>query len=213
MVGRLLQVNGIRTTVLEHNPDVVDIVRKLGLKAWYGDASRLDLLHSAGAERAKVMILAIDDSAKIVEIAETVTKHFPHLKLICRSKERDDGYALLNMGIKRVHRETFGTSMEMGFEAMRLMGVRGHHAHRAVHAFRTHNEAAFRELAAHYGDRKTFMDKLRGKIQEADALLKGDGRVNTEVDAAWDNSALREGMQASVRAREALARPEADSSV
>jgi monovalent cation:proton antiporter-2 (CPA2) family protein len=205
MVGRLLQVNGIRTTVLEHNPEVVDVVRKLGLKAWYGDASRLDLLHSAGAERAKLMILAIDDGAKTLEIVETARKHFPHLKLICRSRERDDGYALLNAGVEHVFRETFGTAMDMGFQAMRTMGLRGHHAHRAVHAFRTHNEAAFRELAAHWGDRKTFMDKLRGKIREADLLLRGDGRVNTEVDAAWDNTALREGMQAAMRAREAQA--------
>jgi voltage-gated potassium channel Kch len=205
MVGRLLQVNGIRATVLEHNPEVVDAVRKLGLKAWYGDASRLDLLHSAGAERAKLMILAIDDAAKTLEIAETVRKHFPHLKLICRSRERDDGYALLNMGIEHVFRETFGSAMDMGFQAMRMVGVRGHHAHRAVHAFRTHNEAAFRELAAHWGDRKTFMDKLRGKIAEADSLLRVDGRVNTEVEAAWDNTALREGMQAAMRAREAQA--------
>lgn len=213
MVGRLLQVNGIRTTVLEHNPEVVDVVRKLGLKAWYGDASRLDLLHSAGAERAKVMVLAIDDPAKTLEIAELAGKHFPHLKLICRAKEREDGYGLLNMGIRSVHRETFGTSMDMGFEAMRLMGVRGHHAHRAVHAFRTHNESAFRELAVHWGDRKTFLAKLRGKIQEADDLLRTDGRVNTEVDAAWDNTALRVGMQAALRAREAQARDDADSPV
>ena len=212
MVGRLLQVNGISTTVLEHNPEVVDVVRKLGLKAWYGDASRLDLLHSAGAERAKVMVLAIDDAAKTLEIVETVRKHFPHLKLIVRAREREDGYALVNMGIKSVHRETFGTSLEMGFEAMRMLGVRGHHAHRAVHAFRTHNEEAFRDLAAHWGDRKTFMAMLRGKIQEADALLKHDGRVNTEVDAAWDNTALREGMQAALRAREAKARLEAPES-
>lgn len=209
MIGRLLQVNGIRTTVLEHNPEVVDVVRKLGLKAWYGDASRLDLLHSAGAERAKVMILAIDDADKTMEITGTVRKHFPHLKLIVRTQERAEAYALLNMGIDNVHRETFGTSMDMGFEAMRMLGVRGHHAHRAVHAFKTHNEAAFRDLAKHWGDRKTFMAMLRGKIEEADALLKHDGRVNTEIDAAWDNTALREGMQAAIRAREAKARLDA----
>jgi CPA2 family monovalent cation:H+ antiporter-2 len=213
MIGRLLQVNGIRTTVLEHNPEVVDVVRKLGLKAWYGDASRLDLLHSAGAEHAKLMILAIDDGAKTLEIAATARKHFPHLKLICRSREREDGYALLNMGVEHVFRETFGTAMDMGFQAMRTMGLRGHHAQRAVHAFRAHNEAAFRELSSHWADRKTFMDKLRGKIQEADALLRADGRVNTEVDAAWDNTALREGMQAALRAREAKAPIQARAAV
>ena len=211
MIGRLLQVNGIKTTVLDHNPEVVDVVRKLGLMAYYGDASRLDLLHSAGAERAKLMILAIDDGVKAIEIAATVRKHFPHLELICRSRERDDGYALLNMGVTHVFRETFGTAMDMGFQAMRIMGLRGHHAHRAVYAFRAHNETAFRDLAKHWGDRKTFLAKLRGKIEEADSVLRSAGRVNTEVDAAWDNTSLREGMRAVIAERES--RPAGESSL
>ena len=72
----------------------------------------------------------------------------------------------------------------------------------AAECNRSHNEAAFRDLAKHWGDRKTFMAKLRGKIQEADSVLRHDGRVNTEVDAAWDNSTLREGMRSVIAARE-----------
>jgi monovalent cation:proton antiporter-2 (CPA2) family protein len=212
MIGRLLQVNGIPTTVLDHNPEVVESVRKLGLKAYYGDASRLDLLHAAGAERAKLMVLAAGDPAKTLEIAAIVRKHFPAIELICRARKRDDGYGLLKMGIHHVYRETFGTAMDMGFQALRVMGVRGHHAHRAVYAFRTHNETAFRDLAKHWGDSKTFLDKLRGKIQEADSLLRADGRVNTEVDAAWDNTALREGMRDLMREQAAEAsRPRPES--
>jgi monovalent cation:H+ antiporter-2, CPA2 family len=199
MIGRLLQVNGVKTTVLDHDPEVVDSVRKLGLRAYYGDASRLDLLHSAGAGKAKLMILALDDPAKTLEIAATVRRHFPHLELLCRARTRDDGYALVNMGIRHVFRETFGTSMDIGFEALRQAGVGGHRAHRAVQAFRAHNEAAFRELAAHWNDRKTFLEKLRGKIREADALLRTDGRINSDVDAAWENSGLRSGMEEAVR--------------
>lgn len=203
MIGRLLQVNGVETTVLDHDPETVDAVRKLGLKAYYGDASRLDLLHSAGAEKAKLMILALDDPAKTLEIAATVRRHFPHLKLLCRARERDDGYALINMGVPHVFRETFGTSMDMAFEALRQAGMGGHRAHRAVQAFRAHNEAAFRELAGHWGDRKTFLEKLRGKIREADTLLRTDGRINSEVDAAWENSGLRAGMGEAARERAA----------
>ena len=207
MVGRMLQVNGIKTTVLDHDPGVVDSVRKLGLQAYYGDASRLDLLHSAGAEKAKLMILALDDPGKTLEIAATVRRHFPRLKLLCRARTREDGYALLNMGVEHVFRETFGTSMDLGFEALRQAGMGAHRAHRAMQAFRAHNEAAFRELAAHWGDRKTFLEKLRGKIREADALLRGDGLINSEVDAAWENSGLRAGMEEATRERAARETP------
>ncbi|MDB5050949.1 MAG: kefC [Fibrobacteres bacterium] len=206
MIGRLLQVNGIRTTVLENNHEVVEVVRKLGLKAWYGDASRLDLLHSAGAANAKIFILAIDDQEKTIEIAATVREHFPHLELLCRAKDRNDGYGLINMGVKNVYRETMGTSMDMGFDALRMMGMRAYHANRAVHAFRIHNNGAFRDLAGHWSDRKNFLTLLRGKIEEADTLLRNGGQVNTEVDAAWDNTSLREGM------REAASLPPGDQS-
>ncbi|HKP96857.1 MAG TPA: monovalent cation:proton antiporter-2 (CPA2) family protein [Fibrobacteria bacterium] len=195
VIGRLLQVNGIRTTVMDHNHEVVEVVRKLGLKAYYGDASRLDLLYAAGAGKAKVFILAIDDPDKTLEIAAAVRQHFPHLALLCRAKGRNDGYGLINMGVKYVYRETMGTSMDMGMDALRLTGMRAFHANRAVHAFRSHNDGAFRDLAKHWSDRKNFLALLRGKIEEADSLLRNGGQVNSEVDAAWDNSNLREGMR------------------
>ncbi|MDB5106173.1 MAG: potassium efflux system protein [Fibrobacteres bacterium] len=195
MIGRLLEINKVRTTVLDHDSEVVDVVRKLGLRAYYGDASRLDLLHAAGAAKAKVFILAIDDPVKTIEIAETVRKHFPHLEILCRASDRNDGYGLVNLGFQYVFRETMGTSLDMAFQALRLVGVRGHHAHRVVQAFRTYNEAAFRDMAKHWGDRKTFMEQMRGKIREGENLFKEGGITQSEVDAAWDNTALREGMR------------------
>jgi CPA2 family monovalent cation:H+ antiporter-2 len=199
MISRVLEINGVRTTVLDHNAEVVDVVRKLGLRAYYGDASRLDLLHSAGAAKAKVFIVAIDDPGKAVEIAEAVRKHFPHLEILCRAKERDDGYIMLNKGFQYVYRETMGTSLDMAFQALRLAGFRGHHAHRVVEAFRVYNETAFRDLAKHWGNRKTFMEQMRGKIRQGETELKEGGLTNAEVDAAWDNATLREGMREVMR--------------
>lgn len=199
MIGRVLEINGVRTTVLDHNAEVVEVVRKLGLRAYYGDASRLDLLHSAGADKAKVFIVAIDEPAKAIAIAEAVRRHFPHLEILCRAKERDDGYILVNKGFQYVFRETMGTSLDMAFQALRLTGFRGHHAHRVVEAFRVYNEAAFRDLAKHWGNRKTFMEQMRGKILQGETDLKEGGLTNAEVDAAWDNTTLREGMLEGMR--------------
>ena len=192
MIGRLLRANGIKTTVLDLNPDLVDVVRKVGLKAHYGDASRLDLLHAAGAEKAEVLILALDNPAKTVEIAQTARRHFPHLKVLARVRDRDDGYGLVNLGFEHVYRETFGTALDMGFEALRQMGFRGHQAYRAVQSFRQINEKAFRELARHWGDEKVFLSMLRQKIGEAEDSLRDSGLLVQSVDHAWDNTPLRE---------------------
>jgi monovalent cation:proton antiporter-2 (CPA2) family protein len=196
MIGRLLRANGVRTTVLDHNPDVVEAVRKLGLKAWYGDASRLDLLHAAGAEKARVLILALDDAEKSVEIAEAAKRHFPHLEILARAAGRKDGYKLLNLGVGHTFRETQGTAMDMGFQALRTLGVRALHAHRAVLTFKEHNEKAFREMAGHTGDEKSYIDKVRAKIAEAEDLLKDAGTPGQHVDLAWNNEELREAARA-----------------
>ncbi|MEO6097046.1 MAG: NAD-binding protein, partial [Fibrobacteria bacterium] len=145
--------------------------------------------------KAKVFIVAIDDPAKSVAIAETVRKHFPHLEILCRAKDREDGYKLVNLGFQYVYRETMGTSLDMSTQALRLVGFRGHHAHRVVNAFRIYNESAFRDMAKHWHDRKTFIEQMRGKIREGETLLKEGGLTTAEVDAAWDNTSLREGMR------------------
>lgn len=196
LIGRLLRANGIKTTVLELNPDVVDSVRKLGLEAYYGDASRLDLLHAAGAEKARLLVLAIDNPEKTLEIAETVKKHFPHLPILARATGRKDAYALVNLGLPHVFRETFGTALDMGYRALRHMGMRGLQAHRAVRAFEDHNERAFRELARLDGDDKAFVSALRAKIGEAEDLLKDSRMPGQHLDLAWDNEPLREAARA-----------------
>ena len=192
MIGRLLRANHMKTTVLDLNPDVVDSVRKLGLEAYYGDASRLDLLHAAGAGRARLLILAIDDPAKTLEIVETARKHFPHLEIMARASGRQNAYALVNLGVRHTFRETFGTAMDMGFQALRILGMRGLQAHRSMLAFKEHNEKAFRELARHSGDEKTYLSAMRAKIAEAEDLLKDSRAPALHVDRAWDNEPLRQ---------------------
>jgi monovalent cation:proton antiporter-2 (CPA2) family protein len=200
-VGRLLRANGIRATVLDLNPDLVDAVRKLGLEAYYGDASRLDLLHAAGAEKARLMVVAIDDADKTLEIVDTARKHFPRLELIVRAQGRREAYALVNQGLPHVYRETLGTAMDMGCRALRILGRRGHQAHRATLAFKEHNERAFRELARHYGDDKAYTSLLKEKILEAEELLKAAGAPGQHLDSAWDNTPLREAARAGILKR------------
>jgi monovalent cation:proton antiporter-2 (CPA2) family protein len=191
IIGRFLQANGVPTTVLDVNTELVEGVRKVGLRAWYGDASRLDMLRAAGAENAELLIITISDTEKIRMIGELARKHFPHLKIMVRSRKRVDAYELINAGFDHVYRETLGTSMDMGADALHMLGFRAYHARRAALAFRKHNEQAMRDLAKHWGSQNYFA-MLRAKIEEAETLVRNGSSLRDQVDAAWDNEALRE---------------------
>ena len=88
VVARMLHAQGIGTTVLDHDPDQIELIRKYGYKVYYGDAARIDMLRTEGAERAKLFILAIDDEEVAVESTKTVKQHFPHLKVLARARNR-----------------------------------------------------------------------------------------------------------------------------
>lgn len=191
IIGRFLQANGVPLTVLDTDAELIDGVRRVGLKAYYGDASRLDTLRAAGADKARLLILTLADAEKAKEIGEMVKKHFPHLEIMARSKSRTDAYELINAGFDRVYRETLGTSMDMGAEALHLLGFRAYQARRAADAFKRMNEVSVRELAPHWG-KQNYFEMLRAKINEAESRMQGHGLSGGGVDRAWDNEALRE---------------------
>lgn len=196
MVGRLLRSHGIPTKVLDLNPNTVSSMRRLGLEAWYGDAGRLDLLEAAGAAKAKVLVIAIDDPEKTLALADLVKMHYPHLKIVARARGRDDAYGLLKRGIDDVHRETFATSLDMAESTLTRLGWSPHRAHRAVRAFRRLNERDMRSLAAHWGDEKNYFRRLREAIdQEAGRFAEAED-LSLEVNRAWDNSSLRAEVEA-----------------
>jgi voltage-gated potassium channel Kch len=113
----------------------VELVRKLGVKVFYGDASRAEMLHAAGAATAKLIIIAIEDEEKSLVIAEIVQKHFPHLEILARAKGRDHAYRLLHQGVKHIFRETLGSSLDMSVAELRMLGVRAYEAQQAANEF------------------------------------------------------------------------------
>lgn len=192
-VGRLLKANGIGTTVLDFDSDRVDVLRKLGLKVYYGDASRHELLHAAGAEKAKIIIVAFEDPEKNLALVHTVQKHFPHLKIVVRAVDRGDANKLINSGINDVYRETVDTSLRLGIDVMRLLGVRAHRAHRAAQTFLKHDENALRDLAKLHKDRKEYLNAAREYIAELEEIIRADkAEPDLERDAGWDAESLRE---------------------
>jgi CPA2 family monovalent cation:H+ antiporter-2/glutathione-regulated potassium-efflux system protein KefB len=193
IAGRFLKANGIRTTVLEIDSDRVEVLRKLGLKVYYGDATREDLLKSAGANDAKLIIIALDSPEKCLELVETVKKHFPHLHIMVRAQDRTDAYELMDSGVLNLYRETFESSLRMGVDALKLLGRRSYQAHRAMHIFRKHDNRALKHLAALRGDRKQYINHAREKILELEKFIEADMQDRSlDYDAGWDADSLKE---------------------
>jgi len=192
VVGRLLIANGYQITVLEHSPAQIELLRRFGWKVFYGDASRFDLLHAAGAEQSKLLVVVIDDPEKILEIIDLAHKHFPHLKILARAIDRRHAYELIRHGVDVLQRETFDSALTMGVDALKLLGVRSYKAHRAAQTFRHHDEAALQDIAAMKGDDTAIMARSRQLASDLEQLLQADAQdINLDIDRAWDVSDLR----------------------
>lgn len=121
VVGRLLLARGIRFTALDADAGQVETVRKFGFKVFYGDAAHLDLLHAAQVGEAKVFVLAIDDVEASLRTAELVKKHFPHVQIVARARNRFHASRLMDMGIERQIREALPSSLEMARWTLELL--------------------------------------------------------------------------------------------
>lgn len=196
IVGRLLQANGVGATILDLDADNVDLLRRLGFKVFYGDASRQDLLLVAGAAHAKLIILAIDDTEKTLGMVQCIQKNFPHLTILVRANGRSDAYKLFEAGVRYVYRETFDTSLRVGVEALQQLGFRSYQAHRTSRMFRRKDEHDLRELAAIHHDRKTYLSSARRRIQDLEEILMSELQGAEENrDVGWDTTSLREDFQ------------------
>lgn len=193
IAGRLLGASGIRSTILEYDSDQVEMLRRMGQKVFYGDATRHDLLHSAGAARAKLLIIAIDEQEKRLELVHSAKKHFPNLTILARASNRTDAYELLDAGVEHVYRETFDTSLRAGMDALRLLGFRAHRAHRLARAFHRHDEHNMREMANMRHNEKDWLRVVRQRVKELERVMQADvADRDLSVDAAWDVESLRD---------------------
>jgi len=183
----------VGTTVLEMDSDRVDLLRKLGLRVFYGDATRHDLLRAAGAAEATLLILALDDPIKVREMVDTARTHFPKLTILARASGRQDAYELIDSGLVNVFRDTLESSLQMGVRALRLLGFRAYQAQRAALTFRHHDELALRELAMMRHDQPRYLDTARRRIEDLEQMMLGDlADKGDHRDADWDTNSLRD---------------------
>jgi len=187
IVGRMLLANGARATVLDHDPDNIELVARFGYKVFYGDATRLDLLHAAGAAHARLLVVAIDqfeDSLKLVDLART---HFPHLKLVVRARNVRHWLELAARGIDTAERETFESALRSGRQALVQLGVPPYEARQIADTFRRQNLATLQAMRPHFKDQEQLVAVARSGLDELEENLRRDREARGDtVRQEWD---------------------------
>jgi monovalent cation:H+ antiporter-2, CPA2 family len=191
-IGRFLRANNVQATYLDIDSDTVEVLRKMGFKVFYGDASRHELLEAAGAGEAKIIVIAIDDAERRLELIETVKKHFPHLHILVRAANRYDAYDQMNAGMLHVYRETLDTSLRLGVDALTILGHRAYTARRLARLFLKQDEKNLKKLAA-IRNEDEYIFESRKLIEEIELIIQTDRQdFASGPDGAWDAESLRQ---------------------
>ena len=180
IVTRLLQAHDVAATIIDHDPDHVERVRRFGFKSYYGDAARIELLEAAGLARARVLVLAIDDRPALNRIAAEVRERYPGVTIVARAWDMPHVFELMDAGAHYAQRETFDDALATGVTTLRALGFGARVALRAAQAFRRHDEAALASLyAVHKDEGDLITETLRARA-EIEELLR--------VDRSWKRS-------------------------
>ncbi len=169
IVGRLLMANRIGVTVLDHDPDQIDLLREFGLKVFYGDATRIDLLVAAGLSKAKLLVVAVDDVDNSLALVDAVRRRFPQMTILARARNVTHVYELTKRGVTLVERETFESALKLGVNVLRQLGFGAERAQQAGAIFRTHNLATLRAVYPHYTNQDKVVSmtvKARVELEE-----------------------------------------------
>jgi len=191
-VGRFLRANNVNATILDNDSDRVILLRKMGFNVHFGDAARLDLLEAAGIAKAKIFISAIDSQEKTMEIAELIRKHYPHVKLFLRVKNRFNAYDFMEKDHKNIYRDSLHTSINMGVDVLAELGQRRYTASRKALDFIKYDQRAMENLVKNRSNLNDYILRVREEIAEQERLLQEDSVfVENQLDNAWDNTPLK----------------------
>lgn len=174
IAGRLLQANGLRISIMDTSLTQIEILRRFDQRVNFGDATRLDLLRAAGAETAKILIVAIDEREQISNLVETARTSFPHLVILSRAWDRRHAYELLRLGADHVESETYESSLSIGKEALIRFGFRAHRAHRSAALFRMHDRSLFGRSRPSSADENGFLQASKAAASTLAQLLAAD---------------------------------------
>ena len=182
IMGRLLHAQGYEITVLDHSPSQIELLRRFGNTVFYGDAARQELLEAAGAHTAQMLVIAIDNPDKTIEIIKLAHKNYPQLKIVARAIDRRHAYQLLNLKVDAFNRETVDSAINLAVEALELLGNTKQDAERAGKLFRDHDRAAVLQLAALWGDDASYGVAVRQRMEDLKQVLQQDKQAQSNLN-------------------------------
>lgn len=178
MVNRMLRAGGIETTVVDYSSSQLEMLRAFGLRVFYGDGTRPDLLKAAHIEDVKLVVIAIDDKEKITELARHIINHYPSVHVLARATDRTHVYDLWSVGCRDIIRETYDSSLRMGRAAFDALGYDVCEAQTLANEFEHMDRQSMVELASVYdinvpiGENKAYIEKVRSMLTEWEQQLR-----------------------------------------
>ncbi|MFC1236915.1 glutathione-regulated potassium-efflux system protein KefB [Vibrio sp. F74] len=185
VVGRLMYANKIRITVLESDASQIRLLRKYGYKVFYGDATQLDLLRAAGADKAEALVACTDSPDEILHIVEICQQHFPNLKILARARSRVEAYQLLNHGVPNYSRETFLGALDLGRQLLVELGMHPYQAKRSEDHFRKLDNAMLKELLPKHTDDNDLAQRSKESRKELEEIFGQEMETDNQSTNHW----------------------------
>jgi glutathione-regulated potassium-efflux system ancillary protein KefC len=194
IVTRMLRAQGFEMTLIDDDPAQIELVKRFGVKVFYGDGGRLEILRSAGADQARMIVIATAGAERILGIAQLIRRHFPDVIIAARAVDRSHAHDLMALGVEVIERETFRAAIHLGEKALETLGLDKAHAHRIAEAFERHDRRMLQESFAVRHDQDAYIGFVRRSTEMLDAVMRAD-RENAAAagdEGARDVDKLRE---------------------
>ncbi len=189
VIGRLMYANGLKPTVLDHDAEQVEVLRRFGFRVHYGDATRLDLLRLAGAADARVLVVAIDDVDQSLKLVDLAREHFPGVTIVARARNVRHYYALRDRGVTLIERETLDSALMSGRSVLEQLGWHPHHARQLALRFRRHSVKQLDEMWPHHRDQAALMSLAKQGRQQLEELFAQERQAleRRSQQGGWQN--------------------------
>lgn len=193
VIGRLLQANGFKVTIIDGNPTNIEILRKFGFKLFYGDVKNPLIIEKAGIQHAKLVILSMAEYDDALKVADYIAQNYPKVKILARARDVFHVFEFYNRHIKDVQPEVFHSAAELGQQALINLGFNRYEAFRSTRTFKHHEESVLLDLYKHWKEDsgKFIQETRRFSKQLSDTLLAEKNYSIHESDCAWDVESLR----------------------
>jgi glutathione-regulated potassium-efflux system ancillary protein KefC len=187
VIARLLDASGVPLTILDHDAEQIAVLRRFGLRVYFGEVTRLDLLRTAGADKARALVIAIDSVEQSLELADLARQHFPQLTIVARARNVQHWYRLHERGVKHIERETLDSALMSGRSVLETLGVEPYRARTLAMRFRTHSVRQLLAMAPYFRDESRLISMNQAGREQLERLFAQERAERPGAAPRWDD--------------------------